>query len=133
MRFITFLILMLLQTNSKIGMYGLIYIYWLIHFKCSTWKTDAWNEYTKINDLNMLQNVLFVKDCLSQNVPGSFNDKFHPSKLPLKYTTRSTSSHQLEANDFKAERYGSKSIVSKCTLDWDNLEKMLKQNFQMMK
>ena len=27
MRFITFFILILLQTNSKIGMYGLIYIY----------------------------------------------------------------------------------------------------------
>ena len=81
----------------------------------------------------MLQNILFVIDCLSQNAPGSFNDTFHPSKLPLKHTTRSTSTHQLEANDFKAERYGSKSIVNKCTLDWDNLEKILKQNFQMMK
>ena len=30
----------------------------------------------------MLQNILIVKDCLSENAPGSFNDKFHPSKLP---------------------------------------------------
>ena len=28
----------------------------------------------------MLQNIWFVKDCLGENIPGSFNDKFHPSK-----------------------------------------------------
>ena len=28
----------------------------------------------------MLQNILLKKDCLSENAPGSFNDKFHPSK-----------------------------------------------------
>ena len=27
------------------------------------------------------------------------------------------------------ERYGRKSIVNKCTLDWKNLQKGIKQNF----
>ena len=36
----------------------------------------------------MLQNILFVKDYLSENVPGSVNDKFHPSKLPPNHTSR---------------------------------------------
>ena len=38
-----------------------------------------------IKDFMMLQNILFVRDCLSENALaiGSFNDKFHPSKLPL--------------------------------------------------
>ena len=81
----------------------------------------------------MLQNILFVKDCLSENALGSFNDKFHPSKLPLNHTTRSSSTYQLKVNNFKTERYGGKSIVNKCTLDWNNLQKILKQNFQMMK
>ena len=41
----------------------------------------------KLNDFIMLQNILFVKDCLSENAPGSFKDKFHPSKVPLNHTT----------------------------------------------
>ena len=49
----------------------------------------------------MLLNILFVKDCLSENVPGSFNDKFHPSMLPLNHTTRSSSTYQLKVNNFK--------------------------------
>ena len=49
----------------------------------------------------MLQNILFVKDCLSENILGSFNDKFHPSKLPLNDTTRSSSTYQLKVNTFK--------------------------------
>ena len=80
----------------------------------------------------MLQNTLFVKDCLSENAPDSFNDKFHPSKLPLNHTARSSSTYQLKVNNFKTERYGCKSIVNKCTLNWNNLQKIFKKNFQMM-
>ena len=71
----------------------------------------------------MLQNILFVKDCPSENAPGSFNDKFHPSKLPLNHTTRSSSTYQLKVNNFKTERYDRKSTVNKCTLDCNNLKK----------
>ena len=80
----------------------------------------------------MLQNILFVKDCLRENAPGSFNDKFYPSKVPLNHTTISSSIYQLKVNNFKTERYGRKSIVNKCTSDRNNLQK-IKQNFQMMK
>ena len=80
----------------------------------------------KLKNFIMLQNVLFVKDGLSENAPGSFNDKFHPSKLPLNHTTRSSSTYQLKGNNFKTEKYGRKSIVNKCTLDWNNLLKILK-------
>ena len=81
----------------------------------------------KLKDFNMFQNILFVKDCLSENALRSFNDKFHPSKLPLNHTTRSSSTYQLKVNNFKTERYDHKS------LDWNNLQKILKQNFQMLK
>ena len=37
----------------------------------------------KLHDFIMLRNILFVKGCLNKNAPGSFNDKFHSSKLPL--------------------------------------------------
>ena len=60
----------------------------------------------------MLQNILFAKESLSENVLGNFNDKFHPSKLPLNHTIRSSSTYQLNVNNFKAERYGHKSIVN---------------------
>ena len=88
----------------------------------------------KLQDFIKLQNVLLVKDCLNVNAPGSFNDKFHPSKLPLDHTRRSSSTYQLKVNNFKTERYGGKSTVNKCTLlDWNNFQKILKQNFQMLK
>ena len=70
----------------------------------------------------MLQNILFVKECQSENAPGSFDDKFHPSKLTLNHKTRSAVSYQPKVNNFKTERYGCKSIVNKCTLDWNNLQ-----------
>ena len=50
--------------------------------------------------------ILFVKHCFNENALGSFNDKFHPSKLPLNHTTRSSSTYQLKVNNFKTERYG---------------------------
>ena len=78
----------------------------------------------KLKDFIMLQNILFVKECLSENTPHSFNDKFHPSKLPLNHTTRSSSTCQLKVN--KDKRYGHKSIVSKYTLDWNYFQKILK-------
>ena len=52
----------------------------------------------------MLQNISFVKDCLYENAPGSFNDNFHIFKLPLNHTTRSSSTYQLNMNNFKTER-----------------------------
>ena len=87
----------------------------------------------KLKDFIMLQNILFVKDCLSQNAPGSFNDKFYPSKVPLNHIARSSSTYQRKVNNFKTERHGHKLIVNKCTLDWNNLQKILKQNSQTMK
>ena len=75
----------------------------------------------KLKDFIMLQNILFVKACLSENAPVSFNDTSHPSKLPLNHTTRSSSTYQLKVNNFKTKRFGCKSIVNKCTLNWNNL------------
>ena len=43
----------------------------------------------KLKDSIMFRNILFVKGCLNGNAPGSFNDKFHSSKLRLNHTTRS--------------------------------------------
>ena len=58
----------------------------------------------KLKDFIMLQNILFVKHWFNENALGSFNDKFHPSKLPLNHTTRSSSTYQLEVNNFKTEK-----------------------------
>ena len=67
----------------------------------------------KLMDFIMLQNILFVEDCLSENSVGSFNDNFHPSKLTMNHARRSSSTYQLKVNNFKIERYGGKSIVNK--------------------
>ena len=55
----------------------------------------------KLKDFIVLQNIVFVKDRLNENAPGSFNDKFHSSKLPLNHTTRSSSTCQLKVINFK--------------------------------
>ena len=55
----------------------------------------------KPKDFIVLQNILFVKGRLNENAPGSFNDKFHSSKLPLNHTTRSSSTYQLKVINFK--------------------------------
>ena len=49
----------------------------------------------KVKHFIILQNILFVKDCLSENDPGSFNDKFHPSKLP----PNTEQDHHLHINE----------------------------------
>ena len=54
--------------------------------KCSSWKTDVWNEHTKTKGLHQVSKYLICKRLLEWNkCPGSFN-KFHPSKLPLNHT-----------------------------------------------
>ena len=52
----------------------------------------------KLKDFIMLRNILFAKDCLNGNAPGSFNDKFHSSKLRLNHTS---SIYQLKVISFK--------------------------------
>ena len=54
----------------------------------------------KLKDFIMLQNILFVKDWQSENAPRSLNDKFHPSKVPLNHTKRSSSTYWLKVNNF---------------------------------
>ena len=76
--------------------------------KCSYWKRDVWNECTKTKGLYEASKYLVCKRLPKLKCPGSFNDKFHPSKLLLNHTTRSSSTYQL-----KTERYGHKSVVKK--------------------
>ena len=79
----------------------------------------------KLKDFIMLQNIL------TENALGSFNDKFHSSKLPLNHT-RSSSTYQLKVNNFIIERYAANQL-------WTNAhylgttstkQKILKQNFK---
>ena len=49
----------------------------------------------KVKHFIILQNILFVKDSLSENAPGSFNDKFYPSKLP----PNTEQDHHLHINE----------------------------------
>ena len=69
----------------------------------------------KLKDSFMLQNILLVKDYISEKAPHSFNDKFHTSKLLQNYTAKLSSRYQLKLNNFKTERYGRKSVVNKFT------------------
>ena len=54
----------------------------------------------KLKAFIMLRNILFVKGCLNGNAPGSFNDKFHSSKLRLTHT-RLSSAYQIKVTNFK--------------------------------
>ena len=78
------------------------------------WKTDVWNEYTKTKGLHHVSYHLSCKRQI-ENSPGSFKNKFHPSKLPLNHT-KSSSTYQLKVNNFKTERYSGKPVVNKYTI-----------------
>ena len=80
----------------------------------------------------MLQNILFVKDCLSENILGSFNDKFDPSKLPLNDTTRSSSTYQLKVNNFQLKNMPQINS-EQMYIRLEQPPKNIKTNFQMMK
>ena len=86
--------------------------------KCSNWKTNVWNEYINTEGVNYALKYLICKRLPLWKWPGCFNHKFkfYSSKLPLNYTTRSSSTNQRKVNNCKTGRYSRKSIENKCTL-----------------
>ena len=76
-----------------------------------------------------LQNILFVYECLEEERMKSFNTTFKQMETNQFYNTRSFNKHQLRKRDFKTEKYGRLSILSKCLSDWNLLQNALKTNF----
>ena len=87
----------------------------------------------KIKDFITLQNVLFVYDCLEEERMKSFNTTFKQMETNQFYNTRSFNTHQLKRRDFKTEKYGCFSILSKCLSDWNLLKNASKTNFKKNK
>ena len=87
----------------------------------------------KLKDFITLQNILFVKDSLTNEGMTSFNKIFQQSTTTRYQNTRSASSFQLRKHDFKTEKYGQFSIINKCLSDWNQLKKHLKTNFNDIK
>ena len=77
-----------------------------------------------------LQNILFVYECLEEERMKSFNTTFKQMETNQFYNTRSFNTHQLKRRDFKTEKYGCFSILSKCLSDWNLLQNALKTNFK---
>ena len=77
-----------------------------------------------------LQNILFVYECLEEERMKSFNTTFKQMETNQFYNTRSFNTHQLKRRDFKTEKYGCFSILSKCLSDWNLLQNALKTNFR---
>ena len=63
----------------------------------------------------------------------SFNTTFKQMETNQFYNTRSFNTHQLKRRDFKTEKYGCFSILSKCLSDWNLLQNALKTNFKKIK
>ena len=84
----------------------------------------------KLKDFITLQNVLFVYDCLEEERMKSFNTTFKQMETNQFYNTRSFNTHQLKRRDFKTEKYGRFSILSKCLSDWNLLQNDLKTNLK---
>ena len=87
----------------------------------------------KLKDFIRLQNILFVKDSLTNKGMASFNKIFQQSTITRDQNTRSASSFQLRKQDFKTEKYGRFSIINKCLSDWNQLQKHLKTYFKDIK
>ena len=87
----------------------------------------------KLKDFITLQNILFVYDCLEEERMKSFNTTFERMETNQFHNTRSFNTHQLKRRDFKTEKYGRFSILSKCLSDWNLLQNALKTNLKKMK
>ena len=87
----------------------------------------------KLKDFITLQNVLFVYYCLEEEITKSFNTTFKQMETNQFYNTRSFNTHQLKRRDFKTEKYGRFSILSKCLSDWNLLQNALETNFKKIK
>ena len=108
-------------------------------YGCQIWGQEHSNEFKKIgklqekatriikflpNDLKVkdfitLQNILFVKYSLANEGMTSFDKIFQQSTTTRSQNTQSVSSFPLKKCDFKTEKYGRFSIISKCLSDWN--------------
>ena len=86
-----------------------------------------------LKDFITIQNILFVKDSLTNKGMTSFNEISQQSRTTCYQNTRSASSFQLRKHDFKTEKYGRFSIINKCLSDWNQLQKHLKTYFKDIK
>ena len=84
----------------------------------------------KLKDFVKLQNILFVYDCLEEERIKSFNTTFKRMETDQFHNAISFNTHQLKRRDFKTEKYGCFSILSKCLSDWNLLQNDLKTNFK---
>ena len=75
----------------------------------------------KLKDFITLQNILFVYDFLEEERMKSFNKTFKRMETNQFHSTRSFNTQQLKRRDFKTEKYGRFSILSKCLSDWNLL------------
>ena len=71
----------------------------------------------KLKDFITLQNVRFVYDCLEEERMKSFKITFKQMETNQFCNTRSFNTHHLKKRDFKTEKYGRFSILSKCLSD----------------
>ena len=63
----------------------------------------------------------------------SFNTTFKRIETDQFENAISFNTHQLKRRDFKTEKYGSFSILSKCLSDWNLIQNALKTNFKKVK
>ena len=87
----------------------------------------------KLKDFITFQNIIFVYDCLEEERKKSFNTTFKRMETNQFHNTSSFNIHQLKRRDFKTEKYGRFSILSKCLSDWNLLQNALKTNFKKTK
>ena len=63
----------------------------------------------------------------------SFNTTFKRMETNQFHNKRSFNTNQLRIRDFKTEKSGHFSILSKCLSDWNLLQNALKTNFKKIK
>ena len=87
----------------------------------------------KLEDFITPQNILFVCDCLEKGRMKSFNTTFKRMETDQFHNTRSFNTHQLKRRNFKTEKYGHSSILSKCLSAWNLLQNVFKTNFKKIR
>ena len=90
----------------------------------------------EIHELNIIKlkdyhtyNILFINDCLVEERMQSFNTTFKQMETNQFHSARSINTHQLKRSDFKRQKCGHFSILSKCLSGWNLLQNASKTNF----
>ena len=76
----------------------------------------------KLRDYIFLQNTLFIKDFLNNDLPKAFQNYFKKVQSIHNYRTHSSAKNCIEVRNVETTSYGKESVKFQCTKNWNNFQ-----------